>query len=47
MQCDAGDYVSGVIFPTANPRVILPERTFREKAAVLNSTDMSLTVCGG
>lgn len=28
VQCDAAAHLSGVVFPTATPRVMLPERTF-------------------
>ena len=36
VQCDAANYVSGVIFPTSNPRVMRPERTFWEKATAVH-----------
>ncbi len=32
VRCDAAEHVTGVMFPTANPRVMRPERTFWEKA---------------
>jgi hypothetical protein len=34
--CDAADHVTGVIFPTASPRVMRPERTFWEKATAVH-----------
>lgn len=36
VQCDAADHVTGVIFPTASPRVMRPERTFWEKATAVH-----------
>jgi hypothetical protein len=34
--CDAAEYVEGVAFPTAKPRVMLPKRTFWEKATAVH-----------
>lgn len=34
--CDAAAYVEGVAFPTAKPRVMLPKRTFWEKATAVH-----------
>jgi hypothetical protein len=36
VRCDASEHVTGVIFPTANPRVMRPERTFWEKATAIH-----------
>jgi len=36
VQCDAADHVAGVIFPSARPRVMRPERTFWEKATAVH-----------
>jgi hypothetical protein len=36
VRCDAAEYVTGVIFPTANPRVMRAERTFWEKATAVH-----------
>jgi hypothetical protein len=36
VRCDAAEHVTDVIFPTANPRVMLPERTFWEKATAVH-----------
>ena len=34
--CDAAAHVEGIVFPTANPRVMLPKRTFWEKATAVH-----------
>ena len=34
--CDAEDFVPGVVFPSASPFVMLPERTFWEKATAMH-----------
>ncbi|MDA9538786.1 hypothetical protein ACM41_21990 [Bradyrhizobium sp. CCBAU 21362] len=34
--CDAAEHVAGVVFPTAKPRVMLPKRTFWEKATAVH-----------
>lgn len=36
IRCDASEFVSGVRFPTATARVMLPERTFWEKATAVH-----------
>ena len=36
VHCDAAEHVTGVIFPTATPRVLRPERTFWEKATAVH-----------
>jgi hypothetical protein len=36
VRCDAAEHVTAVIFPTANPRVLRPERTFWEKATAVH-----------
>ena len=36
IECDAAAYVSEVAFPTARPLVMLPERTFWEKATAVH-----------
>ncbi len=36
VSCDAAEHVTGVMFPTANPRVMRPERTFWEKATAVH-----------
>ncbi|MCP3476681.1 nucleotidyl transferase AbiEii/AbiGii toxin family protein [Bradyrhizobium sp. CCGUVB1N3] len=36
ITCDAGNFVSGVIFPKATPRIMLPKRTFWEKATAVH-----------
>ena len=36
VRCDAADHVTSVIFPTASPRVMRPERTFWEKATAIH-----------
>jgi len=36
IACDAALHVTGVVFPTANPRVMRPERTFWEKATAIH-----------
>jgi len=36
IKCDAAEHVAGVIFPTATPRVMRPERTFWEKATAVH-----------
>ena len=36
VRCDAADHLPGVVFPTATPRVMRPERTFWEKATAIH-----------
>ena len=36
VRCDAAEHVTGVMFPTANPRVMRPQRTFWEKATAVH-----------
>ncbi len=36
IRCDAADHVSNVVFPSAVPRVMRPERTFWEKATAIH-----------
>lgn len=36
IRCDAADHVPNVVFPTAAPRVMRPERTFWEKATAIH-----------
>ncbi|WP_316225549.1 nucleotidyl transferase AbiEii/AbiGii toxin family protein [Bradyrhizobium sp. SZCCHNS3052] len=36
ISCDAAPFVSGVSFPTAAPRIMLPKRTFWEKATAVH-----------
>lgn len=36
IRCDAADHVPNVVFPTAVPRVMRPERTFWEKATAIH-----------
>ena len=36
VRCDSADYLPGLVFPTANPRVMRPERTFWEKATAIH-----------
>lgn len=36
IRCDAAHYMKGVVFPMANPRVMLPARTFWEKATAIH-----------
>ncbi len=36
VRCDAADYLPGVTFPSANPRVMSPARTFWEKATAIH-----------
>lgn len=36
VSCDAADHLPGVIFPTAKPRAMRPERTFWEKATAIH-----------
>jgi len=36
LRCDAANHVAGVEFPTANPQVMRPERTFWEKATAIH-----------
>ena len=36
VACDAADFVPGVVFPSASPFVMAPERTFWEKATLMH-----------
>ena len=36
VACDAADFVPGVVFPSASPFVMAPERTFWEKATLIH-----------
>lgn len=36
VTCDAADYLPGVEFPTAQPKIMLPKRTFWEKASAVH-----------
>jgi hypothetical protein len=36
VRCDAADHLPNVVFPTATPRVMCPERTFWEKATAIH-----------
>jgi hypothetical protein len=36
IYCDAADHLPGVVFPSANARVMCPERTFWEKATAIH-----------
>ena len=36
ISCDAASHVEGLIFPTANPRLMVPKRTFWEKATAVH-----------
>lgn len=36
VSCDAAEYLAGVVFPTATPRVMRAERTFWEKATAIH-----------
>lgn len=37
VRCDSADHLPGVLFPTANPRVMRPERTFWERATAIHA----------
>ena len=36
LRCDAADHLPSIVFPTAAPRVMRPERTFWEKATAIH-----------
>src|SRR5262249_54754858 len=36
VRCDAADHLPSVVFPTATPQVMSPERTFWEKATAIH-----------
>jgi hypothetical protein len=36
IRCDAADHLPSIVFPTAAPRVMRPERTFWEKATAIH-----------
>jgi len=36
IRCDAADHLPSIVFPTAAPRVMRPERTFGEKATAIH-----------
>ena len=47
VRCDAAEHLTGLIFPTAQPRVMLPERTFWEKDHFLAEYgDFRVARCG-